>query len=123
VIRLRVLGPVALHDSSGSEISAVLAQPKRLALLAYLAADQAGAFRRGDTPLGLFWPELDYTPRCAQESYQIGRLFARAGRSDLARATLTRYAAVSDTGWRRKEEFFAHRLRVGASGERRAPAY
>jgi serine/threonine-protein kinase len=36
----------------------VLAQPKRLALLAYLAASPGGPHRR-DTLLGMFWPELD----------------------------------------------------------------
>ena len=36
----------------------MLAQPKRLALLVYLAVARGG-FRRRDKLLGLFWPELD----------------------------------------------------------------
>jgi DNA-binding SARP family transcriptional activator/tRNA A-37 threonylcarbamoyl transferase component Bud32 len=60
VIRLRLLGPVELEDSDGRELRAVVAQPKRLALLAYLAAGPRGYHRR-DTLLGLFWPELDET--------------------------------------------------------------
>jgi DNA-binding SARP family transcriptional activator/tRNA A-37 threonylcarbamoyl transferase component Bud32 len=58
VIRLRVLGPIELHDADGRELRAILAQPKRLALLVYLAAGSA-AFHRRDTLLGMFWPELD----------------------------------------------------------------
>jgi len=37
----------------------VLRQPKRLALLAYLAVSRPRGFHRRDTLLGLFWPELD----------------------------------------------------------------
>jgi DNA-binding SARP family transcriptional activator/TolB-like protein len=36
----------------------VIAQPKRLALLAYLAAAAPRGFQRRDTVLALFWPEL-----------------------------------------------------------------
>jgi DNA-binding SARP family transcriptional activator/Tol biopolymer transport system component len=59
VIRLRLLGSVELLDAEGRELRAVLAQPKRLALLAYLAAAQPVGFQRRDTLLALFWPELD----------------------------------------------------------------
>jgi eukaryotic-like serine/threonine-protein kinase len=58
LIRLRALGPIELHDSDGRELRAVVAQPKRLALLVYLAAGPRG-FHRRDTLLALFWPELD----------------------------------------------------------------
>ena len=58
MIRLRVLGPIELEDSAGRELRSVLAQPKRLALLAYLATATRG-FHRRDTLLALFWPELD----------------------------------------------------------------
>jgi DNA-binding SARP family transcriptional activator len=36
-----------------------MAQPKRLALLAYLAAASPYGFHRRDTLLALFWPETD----------------------------------------------------------------
>lgn len=58
MIRLRVLGPVELLDSHGRELRAVLAQPKRLALLACLVVGPRG-FRRRDSLLALLWPELD----------------------------------------------------------------
>src|SRR5918999_474411 len=59
MFRLHLLGSVDLHDETGQELRAVLAQPKRLALLAYLAAASPAGSHRRDTLLGLFWPELD----------------------------------------------------------------
>jgi DNA-binding SARP family transcriptional activator/predicted Zn-dependent protease/TolB-like protein len=59
VIRLHILGPLDLRDGGGAELRAVLAQPKRLALLAYLAVEGAGGFIRRDTLLAAFWPESD----------------------------------------------------------------
>src|SRR5712691_771676 len=60
MIRLRTLGTLDLRGSDGAELRALLAQPKRLALLAYLAIASPGGFRRRDTLVGLFWPELDH---------------------------------------------------------------
>lgn len=59
MIRLRVLGTLELHDAGGRELRAVVAQPRRLGLLTYLAAATARGYCRRDTLLGLFWPELD----------------------------------------------------------------
>ncbi len=59
MLQLRLLGSLDFKDRSGAEIRAVLQQPKRLALLAYLALTPTGAFRRRDSLLGLFWPDLD----------------------------------------------------------------
>lgn len=59
MIHLRILGSVELQSADGHEIRAVLAQPKRLALLAYLAASRPGGFHRRDQLVELFWPELD----------------------------------------------------------------
>ena len=58
MIRLQVLGPVELRDGDGRELRSVLAQPKRLALLATLVVGPPG-FRRRDSLLALLWPELD----------------------------------------------------------------
>ena len=58
MIRLRTLGALDLRGAGGEELRAVLAQPRRIALLAYLAlAGPRGAHRR-DKILALFWPEL-----------------------------------------------------------------
>jgi serine/threonine-protein kinase len=59
MLEFRVLGPLDLRDPAGTEVRAVLAQPKRLALLAYLAVHGGGGFHRRDTLLALFWPESD----------------------------------------------------------------
>ena len=59
MIQLRTLGAVDLRTSQGGEADAVLRQPKRLAILAYLAADTPRRFHRRDSLLALFWPDLD----------------------------------------------------------------
>lgn len=59
MIRFRVLGAVELQDGNGVELRAVLTQPKRLALLTYLAISRAGRFHSREKLLALFWSELD----------------------------------------------------------------
>lgn len=59
MIRLRTLGTLDLRASGGEELRAVLAQPRRAALLAYLALATPRGTQRRDTLLALFWPELD----------------------------------------------------------------
>jgi DNA-binding SARP family transcriptional activator len=66
MIELRLLGSVGLSMSDGAEARAILTQPKRLALLAYLAAASPGGFHRRDALLALFWP--DFTERQARLS-------------------------------------------------------
>lgn len=59
MVEFRVLGAVNLLSADGRELRPVLAQPKRVALLAYLAAGSPRGFHRRDSLLALFWPELD----------------------------------------------------------------
>ena len=59
LLHLRALGALDLRDHSGLELRAILTQPKRLALLIYLALARPRGFHRRDTLLGLFWPETD----------------------------------------------------------------
>jgi DNA-binding SARP family transcriptional activator len=59
MIQLRTLGPLDLTGDDGSEVRAVLAQPKRLALLVVLAVAGRGRFHRRDRLLAMFWPERD----------------------------------------------------------------
>ena len=59
MIELRTLGAVDLRNADGAEIRAVLAQPKRVALLVYLAVARPRGFQRRDVLLALFWPELN----------------------------------------------------------------
>jgi DNA-binding SARP family transcriptional activator/tetratricopeptide (TPR) repeat protein len=59
MIELRLLGSLSLTNPSREELPAILRQPKRLALLAYLAVATPRGFHRRDTLLALFWPERD----------------------------------------------------------------
>jgi len=59
MIELRLLGRLSLTSADGRDVRALLGQPRRLALLAYLAAATPPGFHRRDSLLTLFWPELD----------------------------------------------------------------
>src|SRR5207249_9011134 len=59
MIELRLLGRLSLTGADGRDVRALLGQPRRLALLAYLAAASPPGFHRRDSLLVLFWPELD----------------------------------------------------------------
>ncbi len=59
VIEFRTLGTLDLRDTEGHQLHSLLAQPKRLALLAYLCVASPRGFYRRDTLLGLFWPDSD----------------------------------------------------------------
>lgn len=59
MIQLRTLGAIGLRRSDGEELRAVLAQPKRLALLMYLALARPSGPQRRDRLVALFWPEQD----------------------------------------------------------------
>ena len=60
MVRLRVLGSVDLRDDGGRDLNAVLAQPKRLALLTYLALARPPGFHRREILLSLLWPQSDH---------------------------------------------------------------
>ncbi len=59
MIRLKTLGSLELLGAGTSDCEAVLRQPKRLALLTYLACAAPRRFHRRDSLLALFWPDLD----------------------------------------------------------------
>lgn len=59
VFRFQTLGSIDLRDDAGPTLDSVLAQPKRLAFLAYLAIEAHGSYVRRDQLIGVFWPELD----------------------------------------------------------------
>lgn len=59
MVRLQTLGTLDLTTAEGQPARSVLAQPKRMALLVYLAIENPGDFHRRDRLLALFWPDLD----------------------------------------------------------------
>jgi DNA-binding SARP family transcriptional activator len=57
MIELRTLGALGLRSAEGTPLASVLAQPRRIALLCYLALESPRGFQRRDTLYALFWPE------------------------------------------------------------------
>ena len=58
MLRLHTLGSFELLEGEPPAVRLIPTQPKRLALLAYLALAQPRGAHRRDTLLALFWPEL-----------------------------------------------------------------
>lgn len=56
--QFRMLGGIGLLDEDGREVTALLRQPKAVALLAYLALPSPGTWHRRDVVLAFLWPEL-----------------------------------------------------------------
>jgi DNA-binding SARP family transcriptional activator/TolB-like protein len=59
MIELRTLGALELTSADSRAVGSVLAQPRRAALLCYLALALPRGFHRRDTLFALFWPEYD----------------------------------------------------------------
>ena len=59
MIELRTLGALELTSADSRTVGSVLAQPRRAALLCYLALALPRGFHRRDTLFALFWPEYD----------------------------------------------------------------
>jgi DNA-binding SARP family transcriptional activator len=59
MIQLWTLGRLDLRGADGTELRVILTQPKRVALLAYLALHNPRGFISREHLLALFWPEQD----------------------------------------------------------------
>ncbi|RPJ83782.1 MAG: hypothetical protein EHM13_06650, partial [Acidobacteria bacterium] len=59
MFELRTLGALELSSAESNAVRSVLAQPRRAALLCYLALAVPRGFHRRDTVFALFWPEDD----------------------------------------------------------------
>jgi DNA-binding SARP family transcriptional activator len=55
MVELRMLGTLELVGGDGTAIVSVLAQPRRVALLCYLAVAKPYGYHSRDTILSLFW--------------------------------------------------------------------
>ena len=60
MLRLLTMGGVDLVDPSGGDVRPLVSQPKRLALLIYLASSGSSGAHRRDALVARFWPELDH---------------------------------------------------------------
>jgi DNA-binding SARP family transcriptional activator/TolB-like protein len=83
-VQLRILGHTELICTGARTGSFVLRQPKRLALLAYLALNTADGYRRRDQLIALFWPELDQAHARGQLRKVLHALRATIGADAIA---------------------------------------
>lgn len=65
-VELRLLGAGDIAGVPRQHADALCGQPKRLAVLAYLALSSPHGYQRRDSIVGLFWPELDQERARAQ---------------------------------------------------------
>src|SRR5664279_303284 len=99
MVHLRTLGRFELVAGEAPSVHVIAAQPKRLALLAYLAvASPAGAHRR-DALLALFWPELstDEARRALRQALHALRQFLDDGMLETRRDD--QVAVAGDGAW------------------------
>ena len=59
MIELRVLGTLAIQPRDGGPPVTPVTQPKRLALLLYLALAEPAGLQSRDSLVALLWPEAD----------------------------------------------------------------
>jgi len=75
MITLRLLGAIDVQDATGRRAADLLRRPKRVALLAYLAAARPRGLHRRDHLLGLFWAEAtqDHARRALNQALYVLR--------------------------------------------------
>ncbi len=74
MVELRILGKLEITRTDGVSAESVLRQPKRFALLAYIASERSEHLRR-ETLLSLFWP--DFEPSRARHALRQGLYFLK----------------------------------------------
>jgi DNA-binding SARP family transcriptional activator len=99
MIELRTLGVLDLRDGNGNEIRSILQQPKRLALLAYLALASPHRYHRRDSLLAMFWPELDQEHARAALRRSLYYLRTGLGREVIAGRGEDELTVSSDVLW------------------------
>src|SRR5687768_1879064 len=99
MIRLKTLGSLDLRAPDGTILQPILRQPKRLALLAYLAIEKPGQFHRRDELLGLFWPESDLRGGRASLSQAIHFLRQYLGKDAIVNRGDEEIGIAADLVW------------------------
>src|SRR5262245_44915970 len=98
-IHLRILGPLDVCDEQGRSVDAVLAQPRRLALLAFLTVASRNGFVRRDQALAMFWPERDAEHARAALNRAIYYLRQALGDDAVVSRGLDELAVPADQLW------------------------
>jgi DNA-binding SARP family transcriptional activator len=110
VIQLKLLGAVDARGADGQVLTALLAQPRRLALLAFVALESAGGACTRERLLALFWP--DHPPAQASANLRQALAFLRRELGDGVVVGVGRHALRVD-GTRLR----CDTAQAGASGE------
>jgi DNA-binding SARP family transcriptional activator/TolB-like protein len=79
-LRFRAIGTTELINETGVPVTAVLAQPRSLALFAYLCLARPTGFRRREELLAMFWPESDEARARSALSQALHRLRTGLGK-------------------------------------------
>ncbi|HXT15669.1 MAG TPA: BTAD domain-containing putative transcriptional regulator [Gemmatimonadaceae bacterium] len=98
MIRLHVLGALRIEGDGATDPAELLAQPKAVALLAYLALARPHGFHQRDRIVGLFWPEFDQEHARAALRKLLHRLRQTIG-DDLIDARGTESISVRQTSF------------------------
>ena len=98
-LRLRTLGTLDLRAPDGTELRSVLAQPRRIALLAYLALATPRGPHRRDRLLALFWPDQDQAHARNALSQAVFFLRSALGADAVVSRTADEVALDLNTVW------------------------
>lgn len=79
MLRFQTLGTIDIREDDGERLDALLGQPKRLALLAFLTSHQPRGPVRRQKLVSLLWPESSSTSGRAALSTTLSRLRASLG--------------------------------------------
>jgi DNA-binding SARP family transcriptional activator len=105
MFRLRMLGPLDLSGSDHAPHAEVLRQPKRAALLVYLASVRRGGFHRRDTLLAAFWPEFDTERARDALNTAVGFLRRALGAEAIVSRGAEELGIADGAGWSDVAEF------------------
>jgi serine/threonine-protein kinase len=99
VIRLRAFGALDLAAEGGGDVAMILRQPKRAALLVYLAVALPRGFHRRDALLPLFWPEMDEAHARDALNSALKMLRQRLGSDAVVSRGFEEVAVAADRFW------------------------
>lgn len=98
-ISIHTLGSLELRDHMGRPMNGAVVQPKRMALLVYLAVARPRGFHRRDTLVALFWPELDSRRARAALNKAVHHLRAALGANTIVSRGSEELGLNWDTVW------------------------